>query len=186
MSAKKDLIINCTWLSQRDSITNQALRMCFSSSCAMLVLLLRPGFFKGKTQADDQYLINYVKPRGDTTVAAVQIAALKACGIDATFKTDATWADVDRQLMMGIGVPFPFYHHGPANKPTGGHWVFIVGKSADGRYYIVHDPYGEADLVNGGYISTQGAYRRYSKENLSKRGMDKNGHIWAIIAKKRV
>jgi hypothetical protein len=179
-----DLILPVPYYSQRDSETNQAMRMCFSSSCAMLVSALRPGFFKGKMQPDDQYLINYVKPRGDTTIAAVQVAALKACGVSATFSQSATWATVDKQLAAGIPVPFPFYHHGPASKPYGGHWIIIVGRSADGQAYICHDPYGEADLVNGGYLHTNGHQRRYSKQNLSKRGQDTHGHIWAILAQK--
>jgi hypothetical protein len=180
----QDLILPVPYFSQRDSETNQALRMCFSSSCAMLVAFLRPGFFKGKMQPDDQYLINYVKPRGDTTIAAVQIAALKACGVRAVFSQTALWADVDHQLAKGIPVPYPFYHHGTLSKPSGGHWIIIVGRSADGKTYICNDPYGEADLVNGGYLHTNGKQRRYSKQNLSRRGQDDKGHIWAILATK--
>jgi hypothetical protein len=57
--------LSVPWFSQLDSSTDQARRMCFSSSCAMLLAFLRPGVLSG-ANGDDQYL-QRVRRYGDTT-----------------------------------------------------------------------------------------------------------------------
>jgi len=47
----------------------------------------------------------------------------------------------------------------------------------------VHDPFGELDLLNGGYVNNWGARLRYSRQNLAHRWMVEGpGTGWAIIA----
>ena len=65
------------YLSQNDSATGQGSRMCFSSTCAMVAAVLKPGCLKGQGQLDDRYLA-LVRRHGDTTDANAQVAALKS------------------------------------------------------------------------------------------------------------
>lgn len=169
------------YLSQRDSeVAGQASRMCFSSSCAMLVMALRPGKLSG-ANADDQYL-RIVQRYGDSTDAQAQIEALKQCGITARFTQTADWADLERQISRGVPVPIGILHHGPVSAPSGGgHWILAIGYTADA--VIVHDPFGDLDLVRGGYVSTKGACLGYSRKNLGPRWMVEGVRSgWAIIA----
>jgi hypothetical protein len=65
--------LSVPWFSQLDSSTDQARRMCFSSSCAMLLAFLRPGVLSG-ANGDDQYLQRVLR-YGDTTGVAAQLQA---------------------------------------------------------------------------------------------------------------
>ena len=74
------------YYSQRDSeMPGQGNRMCFSSSCAMLVATLRPEALSG-ANADDAYL-KRVLQYGDTTDANAQLKALQSYGIKAAAKS---------------------------------------------------------------------------------------------------
>lgn len=171
------------YYSQRDSQTGHAMRMCFSSSCAMLLSTLKPGAITG-ANADDQYLKTVLR-FGDTTIADAQVKALTQYGVKAQFRQNLTWADIDAQLTKGIPVPIGILHHGPVSAPSGGgHWLIIIGKSSDGQGYIVHDPFGDLDLINGQYVSSNGKSLTYSKKNLGPRWMVKGTPGWGIIASK--
>jgi hypothetical protein len=71
------------WFAQLDSAIDQARRMCFSSSCAMLLAFLKPGVLSG-LNGDDQYLAR-VHQFGDSTDPASQIKTLASHGITARF-----------------------------------------------------------------------------------------------------
>ncbi|MFM7674539.1 MAG: hypothetical protein ACKO5F_02880 [Synechococcus sp.] len=48
----------------------------------------------------------------------------------------------------------------------------MVGWDAQAHQLLMHDPNGEADLVNGGYVSTaigSGRKQRYSERNWGRR-----------------
>jgi GH24 family phage-related lysozyme (muramidase) len=166
------------YFSQRDN-KKDPMRTCFSSSCAMLLAALDPDVIGG----DDEY-INEVYKYGDTTEASAQLQTLKHFGVDAKFVQNADWTTVENQLKKGIPVPIGVLHKGSVANPTGGgHWLVVVGVTADKTKLWVHDPFGEMDLVSGGYLSTDGKYKLYSKKNLSPRWMvegPKTG--WVIIA----
>lgn len=176
------------YFSQLDSRTEHALRMCFSSSCAMLVEALKPGTLPGPN-GDDAYL-GRVFRYGDTTSPPAQLQVLQYYGIRARLRTDCTAADVCAQIDRGVPVPLGFIHKGGLQSLYGdGHWLIVIGYTADS--FIVHDPYGELDLVNGQYIKTWGANLRYSQRNFCPRWevephgstyRHKPGHGWAIIA----
>jgi hypothetical protein len=156
---------------QGDSaVPGQGPRMCQSSTLAMVVSYLRPNALAGAGQPDDQYL-RRVQQYGDTTDAQAQLRALKALGVDARFRSDLDWDDVDAQLEQQLPVPVGILHHGPVSALSGGgHWVLIIGRSADGQRYLVHDPAGELDLVNGNYgLGRPGQAVWYSKLNLGRR-----------------
>ena len=154
------------YYSQRDN-KKDPMRTCFSSSCAMLLKYLKPN----SISSDDDY-IKTVFSFGDTVDPAVQIKAIRHYGVEAQFRQDGIWNDIDSLLVKEIPVPIGFLHKGTAAKPTGtGHWLTVIGRTADLAKYIVNDPFGELDLVGGSYINTKGANLTYSKKNLGPRWM---------------
>jgi GH24 family phage-related lysozyme (muramidase) len=168
------------WFSQRDSRTDQALRMCFSSSCAMLLEFLKPGTLQGPN-GDDQYLAR-VRQFGDTTDANAQIRALASYGITARFSNQVSFSTLEQQIAAGIPVPCGYLHRGPVSRPAGGgHWLIVVGITS--THVIVHDPFGEADLVNGTTLDRPARFASYSRANWGRRWeVEGPGTGWAIIA----
>jgi hypothetical protein len=146
--------------------------MCFASTCAMAAAFLKPGCLSGSGQLDDQYLA-LVQRHGDTTDASAQVAAQQSLGIQARFRSDGGIEDLIQQLQCGIPCPVGWLHKGPASSPTGGgHWSLVIGWDPGTRQLLIHDPNGEADLVNGGYVSTaigSGQALRYSESNWGRR-----------------
>jgi hypothetical protein len=168
------------WYGQLDSATDQARRMCFSSSCAMLLQHLKPGTLKGPN-GDDQYLAK-LRQFGDTTDSAAQIKALASYGVKARFVQNASFATLEQQITRGIPVPCGYLHRGHVTKPAGGgHWLCVVGFTKD--HLIVHDPFGEADLVSGNTLSSVARFASYSRANFGRRWMVEGpGTGWAVIA----
>ena len=173
-------VLKVPYYSQRDSATADALRMCFSSSCAMLLATLKPGAISG-ANADDQYL-QRVRQFGDTTDATAQIKALASYGVKAQLMQNCDWVYLERQLKAGIPVPCGFLHKGGVGQPTGGgHWLCVIGLTQS--HVLVNDPYGEMDVVNGTYISSKGAGLAYSRKNWGPRWLVEGpASGWAIIA----
>ncbi len=162
------------YLSQNDSATSQGPRMCFSSSCAMAAAFLKPGALTGNGQLDDQYLA-LVQCHGDTTDASAQVAALQSMGLQARFRTNSCIEDLIEQLQRGIPCPVGWLHKGTATASSGGgHWSLVIGWDPAKRQFLMHDPNGEADLMNGGYVNPSigsGAGQRYSERNWGRRWM---------------
>ncbi|MGB1197163.1 MAG: C39 family peptidase [Synechococcus sp.] len=172
--------IRAPFYSQRDSATAHALRMCFSSSCAMLLEAVKPGTLTGPN-GDDAYLGRVLR-YGDTTDPMAQLKALGSYGIEATFTKHANWVTIEQQIDKGIPVPLGFLHHGPASAPRGGgHWLCCIGYRSNAL--VVHDPFGEINLAAGGYLNNWGARLSYSHKNFGPRWMVEGpGSGWAIIA----
>ena len=170
------------YYAQMDSGTDQGRRMCFSSSCAMLLAYLRPSVLKG-ANGDDQYLWR-VQQFGDTTSATAQVQALASYEVTADYTKAADFATIVKQINAGIPVPVGFLHRGPVTAPAGGgHWCCVVGYDASNL--IVHDPFGEADLISGATTSRTGRFVRYSRKNFGPRWMVEGpGSGWAIIARR--
>ncbi len=162
------------YLSQNDSTTGQGSRMCFASSCAMAAIVLKPGCLDGDAQHDDQYLA-LVQRYGDTTDASAQVEALRSLGLRARFRTDGCIDHLIAQLQRGIPCPVGWLHKGPVSAPSGGgHWSLVIGWDPAKRQFLMHDPNGEADLLNGGYVTTaigSGEAQRYSERNWGRRWM---------------
>jgi hypothetical protein len=156
------------------------LEMCFSSSCAMLLAFLKPGVLTG-TNGDDQYLAR-VGQFGDTTDAAAQIRTLASYGVKARFSNQASFQTLEQQIAVGIPVPCDYLHRGPVSSPAGGgHWLIVVGINA--THVIVHDPLGEADLVNGTTLGGSARFCRYSRANFGRRWLvEGDGSGWAVQA----
>jgi hypothetical protein len=162
--------------SQRDNYRD-ANRTCFSSSCAMLLMTLKPGAI----HSDDDY-IKTIFSIGDTTDASVQLKALAKYGIKARFETGGNRDLIKRQIDAGKPVPAGFLHHGLVTAPSGGgHWLCIIGY--DDKGYWVNDPWGEMNLTAGTYGSTVGSKLHYSYANWEPRWMvDGPSTGWCIIA----
>lgn len=184
------------YYSQLDSaFKQQADRMCFSSSCAMLLAFLNPDSIS-RTNGDDEYLQKLIdlgrktadSGDNDTTQAPAQLKTLEAFGISARFKTDCDFSTIESQVRRGIPVPCGFLHHGPVDAPVGGgHWLCVVGFTP--THVIVNDPNGEIDLLAGRYLANKnGKELLYSRKNFGRRWMVENngryapGKGWAIIA----
>ncbi|MCP9901968.1 C39 family peptidase [Cyanobium sp. Cruz CV13-4-11] len=174
--------LSVPWFAQLDSATDQARRMCFSSSCAMLLAFLKPGVLTG-FNGDDQYLAR-VRQFGDTTDAAAQIRALASYGIKARFTSRASFATLEQKFAAGIPVPCGYLHRGPISSPAGGgHWLIVVGITQ--THVIVHDPLGEADLVDGTTIGGTARFCRYTRANFGRRWMvEGEGSGWAVLAER--
>ena len=103
-------------------------------------------------------------------------------GLNAEFKQNGGWADLDSLLVKNIPIPIGILHHGPSSAPTGGgHWIVIIGRNESNTAYVVNDPFGELNLVEGGYQNSNGSNLLYSKKNLGPRWMvEGQGSGWYI------
>ena len=153
---------------QTDSATGHGDRMCFSSTCAMAIKYLRPDALRG-SNADDDYLRTVLK-YGDTTEYTAHLKACKDYGVTATFYKNGTKQGLINELKSGFPVATGILHRGHASAPRGGgHWMLLIGD--EGGKGVFHDPYGEMDNVNGGYVSvgSGGQGVKYSWLNWLKR-----------------
>ena len=153
---------------QTDSATGHGDRMCFSSTCAMAIKYLLPDALKG-SNADDDYLRTVLK-YGDTIEYTSHIKACQQYGILATFYQKGTKQALINELKNGYPVATGILRKGPSTAPRGGgHWMLLIGD--DGERGVFHDPYGEMDNVNGGYVTigSGGKDVRYSWKNWLKR-----------------
>ena len=162
---------------QNDNASGTGYRECFSSSCAMIAK------FYGKVKSDDEY--NAIRAKyGDTTDSQAQLAALRSLKLQARFVTNAAPGLIELELRAGRPVAVGWLHQGPYNAPSGGgHWSVVIG--FDPGYWILNDPNGEADLINGGYVNhTKGAGVKYSRPRFDRRWMvDGAATGWAILVK---
>ena len=165
------------WQSQLDNGPSGQ-RECFSSSCAMLAM------YWGKVSDDRAYCAIRAK-YGDTTDAQAQLLALRSLGLKADFHTDGRAADLEREIDAGRPVAVGWLHHGPVSAPRGGgHWSVVIGYPPSKDAWIMHDPNGEARLVDGGYTpNTNGAGLRYSRKNWNPRWMPGGSGGWYLTCR---
>lgn len=165
------------YFSQRDNASGTGYRECFSSSCAMVAA------FYGKVKTDDEY--NKIRSQfGDTIEPTAQLKTLQSLGLKARFIQNCTVAMLETELRAGKPVAVGWLHQGTAAKPSGGgHWSVAIGFNPT---QIVHnDPYGECDMINGGYINSNGAAIGYSRKNWLRRWeADGAGTGWAMLISK--
>jgi GH24 family phage-related lysozyme (muramidase) len=173
--------LDVPYFAQYDSKTSQGGRMCFTSSMAMALDYLDPDVIDG----DDDWYLSIVLYFGDTVSSEAQQRAARSLGFDATFRMDGTEEDLLSKLDQEIPVPIGILHYGSVDSPSGGgHWVTLIGY--DETHFMVHDPAGELDLINGGYpYGRSGKSQRYSRKNLIKRWNIANDHDgWWMELKK--
>jgi len=162
------------YFSQRDNTSGTGYRECFSSSCAMVAA------YHGKISSDDEY--NIVRAKyGDTTDSTSQVRALRSLGLKSRFTTLATESMLKEEIDAGRPVAVGWLHYGTPNRPTGGgHWSVIIGY--DDKGYFHNDPYGEANMLYGGYSSAHGGNGvHYSRDNWVPRWRVAGSGGWAVF-----
>lgn len=157
---------------------NEGWRQCQTSSIAMCLK-----YFDTPGINDDRDYLKIVNKYGDTTKRQPHFDALAELGVSAKFTTSADMQDVKDEIDKGRPVVAGILHHGTVSAPCGGgHFVVITGYGRD--YWLVQDPYGELDLVNGEWLNTgptAGRNQRYSFKNMNPRffyGGGSNGWCW--------
>jgi hypothetical protein len=172
--------LSVPYFAQNDSKTNQGMRMCQSSAIAMRIKQVDPSMI-----GDDDDYLKIVNRFGDTVSQSAHQAALAHLGLKAVFRQNGTEAMLRGLLDQGIAVPIGVLHRGPVSNPSGGgHWVTLVGY--DSTHFWCHDPFGEMDVVNGGYVTNRlgsGKNIRYTRKNLMKRWLiasQSDGWLWEI------
>ena len=140
---------------QLNNPSGEGWRECFSSSCAMAAKFWLPELeFNEYHQKRPKF--------GDSTDATAQIRCLESFGLSARFVQVGSVEKLKAQLDRGRPAPVGFLHHGMWTSPSGGgHYVLAVGHTDE--HLICHDPYGELDTVNGGYVKTGGTYGKTVK-----------------------
>ena len=125
-------------------------RQCQTSSIAMCLKYLKvPGI------KDDLDYLKVVQRHGDTTVQATHAAALKELGVRARFSANMDTGQLLGELKGGRPCAIGILHHGPSKAATGGgHYIAVYGATSTG--WRVMDPYGELDVVNGGWAAQGG------------------------------
>lgn len=181
---KKKLSVR--YFTQRDN-ASQAHRTCNTASCWMGGVYMSPELWE-KCSKDENGDLNYYLPvveqYGDTTDHGAQTKALSALGVKSEWRTTLSIEDVKEEIDQGRPVVLGVLHHSHSSSPSGGgHMILAVGYNDSGL--IIHDPYGEMDLVNGGYPgSINGAYVSYSYKNLRPRfEVDGPGTGWGRFYK---
>jgi hypothetical protein len=156
----------------------EAWRQCQASAIAMCLAYLKvPGI------RDDTDYMRVVRRHGDTTVQETHRKALAELGVRARFTLECTAAQAQAEIRAGLPVAMGYLHRGPVGSPSGGgHWLACFGFDAVG--WKVMDPYGNLDLVNGGWLQkggSSGKDLRYSYRNFNPRWLVENaasGYAW--------
>ncbi len=136
----------------------QGWRECFSASSAMLAM------YWGRDPNENVY--DKLRSRyGDSTTSEAQLDALRSLGLTADFRTDGTTTLLKQDIDAGRPVAVGWLCDGPVSAPSGGgHWCVIIGYDDTG--FFINDPYGNCDLMEGGYLSHHdGAGLHYSYQN---------------------
>lgn len=172
--------LNVPYFYQLDNVSGTGYRECFSSSCAMIAA------YYGKVNSDDEY--NKIRAKfGDTTDPSAQVKTLQHLGLKASFVRNGNTAKLENEIRNGRPVATGWLHRGTADAPMGGgHWTCCIGFTTDA--FVFNDPNGEADMVNGGYVSnsaSRGKGVKYSKKNWLKRWeCDGPNTGWMILVSK--
>jgi hypothetical protein len=154
-------------------------RQCQTSAVAMCLAYLKvPGI------ADDTDYLKIVRQWGDTTSQAAHQGALRELGVKARFVQTCSASQAQAEIRAGLPLAMGYLHRGPVSTPSGGgHWLACYGFDAHG--WSVMDPFGELDLVRGGWLrsgQTSGRGLRYSYRNFNPRWeAEGTGTGWAWL-----
>lgn len=153
-------------------------RECQTTAIAMCLIWMG---VKG-IRSDVDYL-RIVNAYGDTTYQAAHAAALRHLGVRARFTTSCADEQLLAELRGGLPAAIALAHNGPVGSPRDGHWVAVYG--ATSMSWMVNDPYGELDLISGGFVKTgptAGKGVTYSKRNTRRRWCVEGGASgWAWL-----
>lgn len=184
------------WQSQMDSAVGEGWRKCYSSSSTMFCEGLVPGCLKNHKarkpgeQLDDFYYRMLVAVTGkDTTDTSAQMEMHRYFGINSKFSQQGSRQTLEYYLSIGLWVMTGQLHHWRYNQPdpARSHWSLCVGWTPENDAFVFHDPAGQMNLIEGGYISNEGAYRKYAWAQWKHRWMaDQAGKFvdgsgWCIV-----
>lgn len=132
---------------------------------------------------DEADYLKILNKHGSPIYCRAHAKTLAEIGVSAKFTKSADEDDVKKQIDSGLPVIAGILHDGDISDVTGGgHFVVLTGYGRD--YWLVQDPYGEIDLVNGGWAATgavAGRNIQYSFENMNPRffvGGNGSGWCW--------
>jgi hypothetical protein len=167
-SKPSGILLNVPWYPQTDNYTLPD-STCNSSACAMCLEFLKPGSLPPGPKGDDAYL-RRVLAVGKSTDNSVQTRVLQGYGLNSVFRFNLDFSDLDSELAAGRPSVLGILHRGPTSNPTrnSGHMIVCIGRSADGKSYTFHDPYGS---LHRGYVGPviEGRQVVYSRMELEKR-----------------
>jgi GH24 family phage-related lysozyme (muramidase) len=190
------VIIAAPYFNQRDNPSGLGDRECFATSCAVSAVY-HYGQTNGSKGCATENEYHKVFPKyGDSTDANTHLRCLQeSFNLHAQFVTNASADNLKAELNKGRPTPCGWLHHGHVSSPSGsGHYCCAVGYDDDNGQWIFHDPYGEANLVGGGYVVlnsivpngvVHGNFIRYSYKNWTPRWAVENPttgwmlRIWA-------
>ena len=141
-------------------------RQCQTSAIAMCL-----AYLKVKGINDDTDYLKVVQRYGDTTSQTTHQLALKALGVRARFVKNCSASQLQAELRGGLPAALGYLHRGPVGAPSGGgHWLACYGFTPHG--WVVNDPFGSCDLLNGGFTQqggSSGKAQLYSYKNFNPR-----------------
>ena len=154
-------------------------RECFATSCAMIAVYHYNQTNGAKGCKNEAEYLNKFPAYGDSTDANTHLRTLSYFGLTPKFITTGSVEDLKAELNAGRPAACGWLHHGHVSHPSGGgHYSTVVGYDDEQAAWIFHDPYGEANLVAGGYVHlnstspagvTYGEHIRYSYQNWTPR-----------------
>lgn len=166
------IIEGVPYFNQRDNPSAQGDRECFATSCAMAAV------YHGACTSENQYL-NKFPYYGDSTDPNAHLRTLQHFGLNAKFITTGSTDDLRAEVDKGRPTPCGWLHHGTPSAPSGGgHYGCVVGYDPESEAWIVHDPYGDPNLVSGGWLhynstaaggTVYGQHLRFSYRNWNPR-----------------
>ena len=154
----------------------QPLRECFTSAAAMVAAKYR------RVSSDVEYAWD-LKSHGDTTDVQAHVRTLKSYGLTVTFYNTGDADTIEREIRNGRPVLVGWLHKGPIDKPEGfGHWSVIVGYNRD--EFIMHDPAGEPNMLEGGHVRGGGRdFRVNRKQFLDRWQIEGKATGWMILVR---
>lgn len=154
----------------------QPLRECFTSAAAMVAAKYR------RVSSDVEYAWD-LKSHGDTTDVQAHVRTLKSYGLTVTFYSTGDADTIEREIRNGRPVLVGWLHQGPIDKPEGfGHWSVIVGYNRD--EFIMHDPAGEPNMLEGGHVRGGGRdFRVNRKQFLDRWQIEGKATGWMILVR---
>ena len=172
------------YFSQLDNASGKGYRECFSSAAAMVAAFYR------KVETDDEY--NYVRQGfGDSAVVGAQVETLKTLGLDVQFRIDGDAEMIEMEIELGRPVLAGWLHKGSIDNPqcdsgNCGHWSLITGykgKNSNDPRWVMQDPRGKPDLLQGGHLSPAGGEQAEVRQSeFSPRWeIDGPGTGWVIL-----
>lgn len=178
-AAGKEQQVFAPYYHQLTSTTGYGFRECFSAAAAMAASF--------HSKVDSFNLYNFVRKRiGDSTSIDVQLETLRTLGVDAEFKSNGTFDDLELEIDAGRPVIVMYLDKGHVSNPSCdgegcGHVVLVVGYNRE--ELIIHDPMGIPDMINGGHKNQSRAdYVRINRQQFRPRWeVEGDGTGWMII-----